>query len=114
MCKVPGITGLPIISWTILKESEAMFQNVVDGVRSQYDPLKVAEGRFGAMMDVEIHNDGPVTIILESPSKEEPAGPAAKAKKEHEAAKAARREQFAGKSSKPDVVDPRAAADADK
>lgn len=27
---------------------------------------KVATGRFGAMMDVEIHNDGPVTLWLES------------------------------------------------
>lgn len=27
---------------------------------------KVATGKFGAYMDVEIHNDGPVTIILES------------------------------------------------
>lgn len=28
--------------------------------------LKTATGEFGAMMLVEIHNDGPVTIILES------------------------------------------------
>ena len=28
--------------------------------------LKVAEGRFAAMMDVELVNDGPVTIILDS------------------------------------------------
>lgn len=28
--------------------------------------LKVEEGRFGAKMLVEIHNDGPVTLILES------------------------------------------------
>lgn len=27
--------------------------------------LSVATGQFGAMMDVEIHNDGPVTLILE-------------------------------------------------
>ncbi len=29
-------------------------------------PLRVAEGVFGAMMLVEIHNDGPVTLMLES------------------------------------------------
>jgi len=29
-------------------------------------PLKIAEGRFAAMMDVELVNDGPVTIILDS------------------------------------------------
>jgi D-tyrosyl-tRNA(Tyr) deacylase len=27
---------------------------------------EVAEGRFGAMMDVELVNDGPVTILLDS------------------------------------------------
>ena len=27
--------------------------------------VKVETGEFGAMMDVEIHNDGPVTLILE-------------------------------------------------
>lgn len=32
----------------------------------QASGLKVATGEFGAMMLVEIHNDGPVTIILES------------------------------------------------
>lgn len=29
-------------------------------------PIRVAEGLFGAMMLVEIHNDGPVTLMLES------------------------------------------------
>ena len=28
--------------------------------------VDVAEGRFGAMMDVELVNDGPVTILLDS------------------------------------------------
>ncbi|HEX9652135.1 MAG TPA: D-aminoacyl-tRNA deacylase [bacterium] len=28
--------------------------------------LPVAQGEFGAMMRVEIHNDGPVTVIVES------------------------------------------------
>jgi D-tyrosyl-tRNA(Tyr) deacylase len=28
--------------------------------------IKIAEGKFAAMMDVELVNDGPVTIILES------------------------------------------------
>jgi D-tyrosyl-tRNA(Tyr) deacylase len=31
--------------------------------------LSVAEGRFGAMMDVELVNDGPVTILLDSEKK---------------------------------------------
>lgn len=29
--------------------------------------LTVATGEFGAMMEVEIHNDGPVTLLLEHP-----------------------------------------------
>lgn len=29
-------------------------------------PIRVAEGLFGAMMLVEIHNDGPVTFMMES------------------------------------------------
>jgi D-tyrosyl-tRNA(Tyr) deacylase len=28
--------------------------------------LAVAEGKFAAMMDVELVNDGPVTIVLDS------------------------------------------------
>lgn len=31
-------------------------------------PIKVAHGVFGAMMLVEIHNDGPATFLLETPS----------------------------------------------
>jgi D-Tyr-tRNAtyr deacylase len=27
--------------------------------------MTVATGRFGATMEVEIHNDGPVTLVLE-------------------------------------------------
>ncbi|MFA6108111.1 MAG: D-aminoacyl-tRNA deacylase [Candidatus Latescibacterota bacterium] len=29
--------------------------------------VPVAEGEFGAHMEVEIHNDGPVTVMVESP-----------------------------------------------
>jgi len=35
--------------------------------------LQVAEGKFAAMMDVELANDGPVTIILDSPESVERA-----------------------------------------
>ena len=34
--------------------------------KAQQSVRKVATGRFGAMMDVELVNDGPVTIILDS------------------------------------------------
>jgi D-tyrosyl-tRNA(Tyr) deacylase len=38
--------------------------------------LRVATGRFAAMMLVEIHNDGPVTIILDTANWPNPAPPA--------------------------------------
>lgn len=47
--------------------SEPLYQNFVSHLKTS--GLKVATGEFGAMMLVEIHNDGPVTIILESKEK---------------------------------------------
>lgn len=41
-----------------------VYQAFVSALRSFN--ARVAEGRFGAMMLVEIHNDGPVTLLLES------------------------------------------------
>lgn len=48
-------------------EAEALFQLFVDRVRAA--GLKTATGRFQQMMLVEIHNDGPVTILLDSKEK---------------------------------------------
>jgi len=44
--------------------AEPLVRRVADGLRAA--GLEVAEGRFGAMMDVELVNDGPVTILLDS------------------------------------------------
>ncbi|MDZ7263763.1 MAG: D-aminoacyl-tRNA deacylase [candidate division KSB1 bacterium] len=44
--------------------SEPLYEKFVDYLKQ--GGLPVASGVFGAMMVVEIHNDGPVTIILES------------------------------------------------
>jgi len=44
--------------------SEPLYEKFIAYLRES--GLKVACGEFGAMMLVEIHNDGPVTIILES------------------------------------------------
>lgn len=44
--------------------SEPLYQKFVSYLSES--GLKVATGEFGAMMLVEIHNDGPVTILLES------------------------------------------------
>jgi D-aminoacyl-tRNA deacylase len=43
--------------------AEALYLRVVDGLRAT--GLPVATGRFGAMMDVDLVNDGPVTFVLD-------------------------------------------------
>ena len=48
-------------------EAEALFEQFVEESRST--GLKVATGRFQQYMQVEIHNDGPVTILLDSREK---------------------------------------------
>jgi D-tyrosyl-tRNA(Tyr) deacylase len=56
----PGFTdaALPDVAAPLVERfAEALRQN---GVR------RVATGRFGAVMDVEIHNDGPFTLYLDS------------------------------------------------
>jgi len=45
-------------------EAEALFNYFVEQMRAT--GLRVATGRFQAYMQVEIHNDGPVTIMLDS------------------------------------------------
>ena len=46
--------------------AEQLYSQFVEMVRNQYEADKVKDGVFGAMMDVELINDGPVTIIIES------------------------------------------------
>ncbi len=45
-------------------EAERLYELLVNELRSQ--GLTVETGRFGAMMDVELVNNGPVTIIIDS------------------------------------------------
>ncbi|MHB1361540.1 MAG: D-aminoacyl-tRNA deacylase [Thermoleophilia bacterium] len=45
--------------------AEKLYREVVEGLRNA--GLNVQTGEFGARMEVELVNDGPVTIILESP-----------------------------------------------
>jgi D-tyrosyl-tRNA(Tyr) deacylase len=45
-------------------QAEALFEQFVDEAKAS--GLKVATGRFQQYMQVEIHNDGPVTIMLDS------------------------------------------------
>jgi D-tyrosyl-tRNA(Tyr) deacylase len=44
--------------------AEPLYERFINGVRALGIP--VATGRFGAMMQVELVNDGPVTLIVES------------------------------------------------
>ena len=46
------------------EEAEPLFDKFVE--RARQTGLKVETGRFAAHMQVEIHNDGPVTITLDS------------------------------------------------
>ncbi len=50
--------------------AQQMFNALVDTVKNAYHPQndnhRVNAGIFGAHMQVEIHNDGPVTILLDS------------------------------------------------
>ena len=49
------------------QEAEGLFNLFVD--KAMASGLKVATGRFQQYMQVEIHNDGPVTIMLDSREK---------------------------------------------
>jgi D-aminoacyl-tRNA deacylase len=45
--------------------AEPLYEAFLDGVRALGIP--VAAGRFGALMQVELVNDGPVTLIIDAP-----------------------------------------------
>lgn len=46
--------------------AEAMYNQFLNMLRDNYEPEKISDGVFGALMDVELINDGPVTIVIES------------------------------------------------
>lgn len=48
------------------QEASAFYERFVERVRVAYDPKRVQDGIFGAMMDVKLENEGPVTVILDS------------------------------------------------
>ncbi|MGA1543320.1 MAG: D-aminoacyl-tRNA deacylase [Saprospiraceae bacterium] len=49
--------------------SEPIFDRLVDKFRA-YNDLVIRTGKFGADMKIQLINDGPVTIILDSKNKE--------------------------------------------
>ncbi|KAI8906030.1 D-tyrosyl-tRNA deacylase [Gorgonomyces haynaldii] len=50
-------------------QSKAFYLAFVEQVRQAFQPDRVKDGQFGAMMEVEIINDGPVTIWIDSRDK---------------------------------------------
>ncbi len=46
------------------KRARPLYDSVVEGIRGA--GLKVVTGEFGAMMDVSLVNNGPVTLLLDS------------------------------------------------
>lgn len=46
--------------------AESFYERFIEKLKLNYEPSKVKSGKFRAMMDVELINDGPVTILLDS------------------------------------------------
>lgn len=47
-------------------QSKEFYEKFLLHMGKQYKPEKIKDGRFGAYMQVNIQNDGPVTILLDS------------------------------------------------
>ncbi|KPV77975.1 uncharacterized protein RHOBADRAFT_2034, partial [Rhodotorula graminis WP1] len=43
-----------------------MYDDLLADLRRRYKPERIQDGRFQAMMDVQLVNDGPVTLVLDS------------------------------------------------
>ncbi|KAL7422309.1 D-tyrosyl-tRNA(Tyr) deacylase [Cryptotrichosporon argae] len=48
---------------------KAFYTAFLDEIRAAYRPDRIQDGQFGAMMQVSLTNDGPVTILLDSRDK---------------------------------------------
>ncbi|EGG25403.1 D-tyrosyl-tRNA deacylase [Cavenderia fasciculata] len=49
--------------------SKAFYEEFLVDAKKIYNPERIKDGQFGAMMDVGLVNDGPVTISLDSKNK---------------------------------------------
>lgn len=49
-------------------KAQNLYEKLLKQLGDSYDPNKIRDGKFGAMMEVTIVNSGPVTIEIESPS----------------------------------------------
>jgi D-aminoacyl-tRNA deacylase len=50
--------------------SKEFYDKFITSLKDNYNEDKIKNGQFGAYMDVNIRNDGPVTIIIDSNNKE--------------------------------------------
>ena len=48
------------------ERAKEQYQDFKSLIASQYDAARVHDGEFGAMMDVELINDGPVTLVIDT------------------------------------------------
>ena len=48
------------------REAQEVYENFLTSLRSTYREDKIKDGRFGAMMNVSLVNDGPVTVIVDT------------------------------------------------
>ncbi|KAJ7772993.1 D-Tyr tRNAtyr deacylase-like domain-containing protein [Mycena maculata] len=48
------------------KQSRFLYETFLETLRQSYKPDKIQDGRFGAMMNVSLVNEGPVTFVLDS------------------------------------------------
>jgi D-aminoacyl-tRNA deacylase len=46
--------------------AQVLYEQFLGMMKQEYHPNKIHDGQFGAMMDVTLVNDGPVTILIES------------------------------------------------
>ncbi|MGB5874897.1 MAG: D-aminoacyl-tRNA deacylase [Bacteroidota bacterium] len=53
------------------EEAEPLYEAFLQRMRSALGPARVQSGVFGAMMDVRIVNDGPVTLLIDSPGSQQ-------------------------------------------
>ena len=47
-------------------EAQIMYNQFLDMLKDGYQAEKIHDGAFGEMMEVELVNDGPVTLVIDS------------------------------------------------
>ena len=47
------------------KEANILYEKMIEQLKKAYDENKIQTGKFGALMEVDLCNDGPVTLNIE-------------------------------------------------